>query len=232
MPAPRAKPILVFDVNETLLDLTSLEPFFERLFGEAAVMREWFAQLILYSQTVTLAGGYVPFGKIALGVLRMIAATRDRDIADEDADELASLIGVMPAHADAKQSLGRLRDAGFRMVTLTNSAPGPSPSPLESAGLSSFFERAFSVDAVGRFKPDPATYQHVASELGEATSGLCLVACHIWDTIGAQSAGCFAAFVARQGNAELPAEGFPAPDVAAPDLTDLADRIIQRWGAR
>ena len=37
--------ILIFDVNETLLDLTSLEPFFARVFGEARVMREWFAQL-------------------------------------------------------------------------------------------------------------------------------------------------------------------------------------------
>ena len=44
----RARPsVIVFDVNETLIDLTTLEPLFVRLFGEAAVMREWFAQLIL-----------------------------------------------------------------------------------------------------------------------------------------------------------------------------------------
>jgi 2-haloacid dehalogenase len=48
--------IIVFDVNETLLDITTLEPLFERVFGDRAVLREWFAQLILYSQTLTLSG--------------------------------------------------------------------------------------------------------------------------------------------------------------------------------
>ena len=35
--------IIVFDVNETLLDIEILNPFFERTFGESRVMRQWFA---------------------------------------------------------------------------------------------------------------------------------------------------------------------------------------------
>jgi 2-haloacid dehalogenase len=55
-----AKPIIVFDVNETLLDIEILEPLFRRLFGSGHAMREWFAQLILYSEALTLAGAYAP----------------------------------------------------------------------------------------------------------------------------------------------------------------------------
>lgn len=53
---PDQKPVstIVFDVNETLLDITTLEPLFARVFGDASVLREWFAELILYSQTMTL----------------------------------------------------------------------------------------------------------------------------------------------------------------------------------
>ncbi len=40
--------VLVFDVNETLIDITSLEPFFTRTFGDRGVLREWFNQLVLY----------------------------------------------------------------------------------------------------------------------------------------------------------------------------------------
>ena len=29
-----ARPLIVFDVNETLLDLQTMEPIFERIFGE------------------------------------------------------------------------------------------------------------------------------------------------------------------------------------------------------
>jgi 2-haloacid dehalogenase len=50
------RPALVFDVNETLLDLETLTPHFARIFGDGGVMREWFAQLILYSEALTLAG--------------------------------------------------------------------------------------------------------------------------------------------------------------------------------
>lgn len=44
--------IIVFDVNETLLDIEILNPFFARAFGDAAVMRQWFAELILYSEAL------------------------------------------------------------------------------------------------------------------------------------------------------------------------------------
>lgn len=225
------KPVstLVFDVNETLLDITTLEPLFDRLFGDPAVLREWFAQLILYSQTMTLSGLYTRFGKLAGGTLKMIGSIHDVDITDDDISELAERIGTMPAHEDAVPALTLLRDAGFRLVTLTNSASAASPTPLERAGLGGFFEHSFSVESVGKFKPAPETYHLVADALKAETSELCLVACHLWDTIGAQAAGWHGALVTRPHNALLPAEEVPVPDLVAPDLTELADQIVRRW---
>ncbi len=60
--------ILVFDVNETLLDLTPLEELFGNLFQDQRVMRTWFAELVLYSQSMTLAGRYANFGAIGVAV--------------------------------------------------------------------------------------------------------------------------------------------------------------------
>lgn len=57
-----APSIIVFDVNETLLDLTTLEPVFDRLFGSPTVMREWFAQLILYAEAPS--GSNVPMSAL------------------------------------------------------------------------------------------------------------------------------------------------------------------------
>jgi len=53
------RPIIVFDVNETLLDLETIRPFFDRVFRDPAAMRLWFANLITYSEALTLAGVYV-----------------------------------------------------------------------------------------------------------------------------------------------------------------------------
>lgn len=218
--------IIVFDVNETLLDITTLEPLFDRVFGDRFVLREWFAQLVLYSQTMTLSGLYTPFGELGVGALRMVAEIHQINITDQDVAELKERMGKMPAHPDAKPALNRLREAGFRLVTLTNSASGVSPTPLEKAGLNQFFERTFSIDAVEKFKPAPETYRLVADELAVETSDLCLVACHLWDTIGAQAAGCRGAFVMRPHNATLSASGVPRPDFIAADLKALADQII------
>ena len=62
------RPIIVFDVNETLLDLDAIRPTFDRIFNDPAAMRLWFAGLITYSEALTLAGVYVPFTNIGRGL--------------------------------------------------------------------------------------------------------------------------------------------------------------------
>jgi 2-haloacid dehalogenase len=219
--------IVIFDVNETLLDIAALEPMFKRLFDDPLVLREWFAQLILYSQAMTLSGLYTPFDKLASGTLSMVAATRGMKVSQADTAELGDRIANLPAHDDVIPALTKLRDAGIRLVTLTNSASVSPPSPLEKADIGGFFEHNFSVEVVQKFKPAPETYRFVAEEMGAELREMVLVACHLWDTIGAQASGCRGGFVARTGNAILPAENVPVPDFTAPDLGALVDQILQ-----
>ncbi|MGE6475349.1 haloacid dehalogenase type II [Psychrobacter sp. NPDC078631] len=231
MSSERFPSIIVFDVNETLLDIDTLTPLFTRVFGKQRVLREWFAQLVLYSQTMTLSGLYTPFGELGVGALRMVANIRQVALTDDDINEFKERMSALPAHPDAAPALTRLRDAGFRLVTLTNSASSASPTPLEKAGLSQFFEQHFSIETVGKFKPAPDTYQLVADTLAVDTSDLCLVACHLWDTIGAQAAGCRGAFLTRPYNAMLNTPNVPVPDLTASDLSTLADLIISKKSA-
>lgn len=223
------RPFLVFDVNETLLDLDHLRPIFEDIFDDGSVMREWFAQLILYSQTLTITGLRSDFASLALAVLRMTGGIRRVEITDGDAARLREGIGTMPAHSDAAAALQHLRDAGFRMVTLTNSPPSDGPSALQRAGLGGYFERSFSVQPTGRFKPAPQTYHQVADALSVPIQDMCLVACHVWDTIGMQALGGKGALVTHGMNAPLPLDGVPQPDIVAPDLGGLAQAIVTEW---
>lgn len=218
--------ILVFDVNETLLDIEAIAPLFLRAFGDGQVLREWFGQLVLYSGVVTLSGVYENFFVLGQGVLRMLGDIYKVDIHSSDIDELKTRMLNMPAHPDVPEGLSLLNNAGFRLVTLTNSPPHPRGSPLERAGIAHFFEREFSVDAVRQFKPAPKVYQMVASMLDAPPRSLCMVAAHVWDTIGAQSAGYSAALLARSGNAPLMVEGLPQPDCTAGNLPELAKQLI------
>ena len=83
-----ALPLIVFDVNETLLDLETMEPTFERIFGEKSAMRLWFANFIMYSAALTVAGCYIPFTDIGSAVMKMLADTRGIKIGDAEKKDL------------------------------------------------------------------------------------------------------------------------------------------------
>jgi 2-haloacid dehalogenase len=221
-----APSVLVFDVNETLIDIDSLTPLFEQIFGDPRLVREWFGQLVLYSMTTTMSDCYVDFFTLGQGTLKMLADIHHVDITGEDLRRVKEGMLTMPAHPDVADGLTALRDAGLRLVTLTNSPPNPDgPSPLEHAGLGGFFERQFSVDRHRAFKPTPQVYRSVCEELNVAPAQCMMVAAHVWDTIGAQRAGFSAALITRPGNAPLQIGELPQPNIVAADLRDLARQL-------
>ncbi|MGB6208119.1 haloacid dehalogenase type II [Mycobacterium sp.] len=221
-----APSVLVFDVNETLIDIESMTPLFERIFGDPAAVREWFNQLVMYSMTATLSGHYVDFFTLGQGLLQMLASTHRLVVNDDDVQALKESMLTMPAHPDVEDGLTTLRDNGFRLVTLTNSPPNPGgPTPLEHAALAHFFEQTFSVEACRAFKPAPAVYRYVSEELAVAPADCMMVAAHVWDTIGAQSAGFSGALITRPGNALLPIPGLPQPAIVANDLREFARQL-------
>jgi 2-haloacid dehalogenase len=222
--------VLIFDVNETLIDFGSMSPLFKRVFGDERVLREWLGHLFLYSMTITLSGLYKDFFSLGQGLFEMVGAIHKVKVGPADVEALKEGMLTMPAHADVKKGLKQLKDAGFRMVTLTNSPPNKGgKTPVENAGLAEFFERQFSVAAARAYKPAQLLYHMVAQELEVPPSACCMVAAHVWDTIGAQSAGLAAGLLTRPGNAPLPVPGLPQPNVVAPDLPALAAQMIKLW---
>jgi len=226
LPVATAPSVLVFDVNETLIDIESIAPLFGELFGDERVLREWFGQLVMYSMTATLAEYYVDFFTLGQGALHMLAEIHRVDITDDDVQRLRARMRTMPAHPEVAQGLTVLRDNGFRLVTLTNSPHIPgAQTPLENAGLADFFEQQFSVESCRAFKPSPSVYRYVCQRLGVAAADCMMVAAHVWDTLGAQNVGFRTALITRPGNAPLPVDGLPQPDLVVSDLRQLAEQL-------
>jgi 2-haloacid dehalogenase len=224
------KPLIVFDVNETLLDLESVSPVFERIFHDKGAMRLWFADLILYSEALTLAKSYVAFTDIGAAVMQMLAKVHGISVSEADKRELTDMFASMPPHPEVPAALKKLREAGFRLFTLTDNLLEIQTRQLERGGLIENFERRFSVDGVGRHKPAPEAYAYVERELEVEPSHLLLVACHTWDTIGALGAGWHAALIKRRGN-DLLGVG-PQPDLTGRDLSDVAEQLIARYASQ
>ncbi len=221
-----ALPHVVFDVNETLLDLDTMEPTFRRIFGDKGAMRLWFANLILYSAALTVAGVYVPFTDIGAAVMKMLADTRGIKITDNDKKELTDKFSTMPPHPEVAGALRKLRNAGFRLFCLTDNLLEVQTRQLTHGGIVDLFERRFSADGVKHHKPSREAYAYVEKELAVKPSQLCLIACHTWDTLGAVAAGWEGALIKRAGNDVLGVG--PQPHIVGKDLNDVADQLIAR----
>jgi 2-haloacid dehalogenase len=216
---------IVFDCNETLLDLTTVAPVFQRLFSDPRAFRLWFQELITYSQALTIADVYVPFTDIGGAVLEKMAAPKGVKITAADRDELTDRFATMPPYPDVPPGLRRLKAAGFRLFTLTDNTAAISGRQLTHGGIVDLFDRRFSVDDTAkRHKPAPEAYAEVTTALGTSPSEMCLVACHSWDTMGAQGAGWEAGLIKRANNDIL--ETAHQPQYVGKDLNDIADQII------
>jgi 2-haloacid dehalogenase len=222
-------PLIVFDVNETLLDLETMEPTFARIFDDKNAMRLWFANLILYSAALTVAGCYVPFTDIGGAVMKMMADVSGIKVTDADKKELTDKFSTMPPHAEVPAALRKLRSAGFRLFTLTDNLLEVQTRQLTHGGIVDLFERRFSADGVKHHKPSREAYAYAEKELGTKPSDMCLIACHTWDTLGAVASGWEAALIKRPGN-DLLGVG-PQPHIVGDSLDDVANQLIARHKA-
>jgi len=217
--------VIVFDVNETLLDLAARDPPFERAFGDAGVRRLWFAQLLQSALVSIVTDTYTDFGSVGRAALEMIAARQGVELAADDLDAILGTMRTLPAHPEVADALDLLRSAGFRLASLTNSTEAVAIAQLTNAGLADRCERILSADTVKRLKPAPEPYRMAAEAMGVGVGDVRLVAAHAWDVAGAIRAGCAAAFVGRPGMVLDPL--VPEPDIVGPDLRAVAQRIVE-----
>ena len=217
MPAPA----IVFDVNDTLLDMSALDPLFADAFGDKSIRRVWFAQTLQLAFTMTINNEYAPFDDLARAALDMTARKRGVGLDEERGKRIMRGLAALPAHGDAPAGLARLQAAGFRLAILAQATPTLVEEQLERAKIRDYFDDIFSADHVHRFKPASEPYAMARDRLGGEAP--LLVTAHDWDVAGAMHAGWRTAFVARHGMSLNPLAA--RPTLVAPDLRAIADAI-------
>jgi 2-haloacid dehalogenase len=216
--------VIVFDLIGTLLDIQAMDAHFERFFGDAAVRKEWFAQTLQLAMAAVLTNAYEDFDVQADTALEMTARRYKVSMLGEEKNLILGTLRKLRSFPEVAKNLQRLRDAGFRLATLTNSTVPTAEAQLNYAGLREHFEQVISADEVQCFKPAAAVYQLAATKLGVEPGQVRMVAAHDWDVTGALRAGCAAAFVARPGQVMNPFG--PQPDVRGADLGEVAELIL------
>jgi 2-haloacid dehalogenase len=218
--------LLLFDVNETLSDLSQLVPRFETLGLPAHLMATWFSNILRDGIALAASGAYASFAGLAESAAITLLTMHDRgtkDI-DEAARYLVTGLSELPLHDDVRPALERLRASDIRVATLTNGSRSTAIALLERADLAELVEDNLSVEEVGRWKPARAAYHYAATQCGVEPAQIMMVAAHPWDIDGAKRAGLAGAWVNRN---QLP---YPRPllepDLSAPSLVSIAEAVI------
>jgi len=218
--------VVAFDVNETLLDLSALDPAFEELFGTAALRPQWFAQMLQLAFVGGLSGEYVDFSAAQHAALLMLGERVGRTVSSAEADDMVRRMSSLPPYPEVADALRRLRRSDLRTVALTNSVAAVAEAQLSHAGLRDAFDDVISADSVRRLKPAPEPYRAVARAFGVDITDVRLVAAHSWDVSGAMAAGCSAAFVTRPGQVLSPIGR--RPDIIGADIADVVEQVLAR----
>lgn len=218
--------VILFDVNETLLDLSGLKPDFGSIFGDTAVMSQWFTQLLRSSMVASITNTYHDFAVLGGDALDMMAMRYGIKLSTDDRATILEGMRTLPPHPEVEESLVRLKNAGLRLATLTNSSPRLLKDQLTNAGLMDYFEQTLSVEPTRCYKPAPEVYQHAASNLGVAMGDIRMVAAHDWDIAGAMRAGCAGAFITRPGMVMGPLQ--EKPDIIGENMEIVTDQILEK----
>ncbi|WP_400160204.1 haloacid dehalogenase type II [Arthrobacter sp. BPSS-3] len=212
--------VIVFDVNETLSDMSPMGGRFEEVGAPAELAKLWFASLLRDGFALAAARDNQGFAGIGAAVLRELFAGVELNRPLEDSvQHVMDGLGSLGVHPDVAEGIRSLADAGYRLATLSNGSARIAGKLLGDAGIREAFEALLSVEDAPAWKPARASYEYAAGSLGVELGDMLLVAVHPWDIHGAARAGLRTAWLNRSGHG-YPAH-FGAPDMTVAALTEL-----------
>ncbi|WP_306055025.1 haloacid dehalogenase type II [Natronococcus wangiae] len=223
---PDAVSTVTFDSYSTLVDVDAVEGALEAhtaLEDPEPVSRTWRARSMQYTLVANHLDEYETFYEINRDALAYALAAHDVECSDEEREEILAAYHDLEVFGDVRESLERLRNAGYDCYVLSNGNPEMLESMVEGAGIDDLLEDAISAHELETFKPAPKLYRHAAGRAGTSLEEIVHVSALWFDVQGAVHAGMQGVWLDRKGD---PVEPFgPEPDAVVTGLDELADAL-------
>jgi 2-haloacid dehalogenase len=177
--SPKRRPkVIIFDVVETLFDIQPLEEKIKGTGLPSGSLKVWFARMLRDAFALEIAGEYKSFAEIGSATLE--ALMREQKIEPERSpiEEVIKGFADLPAHSDVGPTFEMLRDAGMRIVALTNGSAEITKKMFQNAKLAHFVKRYITIDEVKHWKPAQEVYLHAAKTLDVDPTQIALISAH------------------------------------------------------
>ena len=186
----------------------------------------WRTRQFEYCWLRSITDRYVDFSSITDDALVYTAAAMKLELTAENRRLLRDTYLRLTPWPDTVDALGRLKQSGLRVITLTNFSPAMLRSNAENAGLTGFFDFLISTDANHTYKPDPRAYQLGVDRLHLAKRDILFVAFGGWDAAGAKAFG-YPTFWVNRFNQPFEELGI-RPDQTSTNLDGLLDFVLRQ----
>lgn len=210
----------VFDAYGTLFDVhAAVRRHADRIGPDGQVLSEiWRAKQLEYSWVRSMMGAYADFWQLteqALDFALQKVPSADTALRPE----LLDAYWRLDCYPEVPGVLKALKASGARLAILSNGSPEMLAAAVKSAALDQILDDVFSVDAVRRFKTDPAVYDMVTTAWRLYPQAVSFQSSNRWDVAGATKAGFRTVWINRSN---LPDE-YPdlAPSLILPSLGGL-----------
>ena len=213
--------VIVFDVNETLSDMSPLADRFVDVGAPGLMAGVWFAGLLRDGFALTVVGANEKFATIAAELLHenLTGLPLNRSV-DEAVKYILRGFASLALRPDVAGAVRTFAASGMRLVTLSNGSTQLAETLFRDANIREEFEMLLSVEDAPGWKPLRAAYEYAADACGVEVGRMLLTAVHPWDIHGAALAGLRTAWINRAG-ATYPGY-FTAPDITVSTLDELA----------
>ncbi|MGI6851521.1 haloacid dehalogenase type II [Mesorhizobium sp. 1B3] len=210
----------VFDAYGTLFDVhAAVRKMAGRIGPDGQLLSEiWRAKQLEYSWTRSLMGAYADFWQLTEQALDFAF----RKVPSADPGYRAELLEAywrLDCYPEVPSVLKALKADGARLAILSNGSPAMLDAAVRSAALDQILDDVFSVDALRRFKSDPAVYDMVTTAWRLYPSAVSFQSANRWDVAGATKFGFHTVWINRT---DQPDEYFDLqPKAILPSLEGL-----------
>lgn len=180
----------VFDAYGTLFDVHSAVSRHFDIVGEspARVSEVWRNKQLEYTWVRTTMNRYKDFWQLTAEALDFaLAVTPGSNL--ECRQVLLDAYMTLDCYSEVPSVLKLLQAKGIKTAILSNGSPKMLSSAVEHAGLSDILDDQFSIDDIGIFKADPATYKMVTDKYNIEPSEVAFQSSNRWDIAGATAFG-------------------------------------------
>jgi 2-haloacid dehalogenase len=167
--------VIVFDVYETLLDMSVVERKINQITDSKRGYTIWLELFMQYCFANNSLDTFHDFISIARVTLQMTSRTLGRTLPEAEANDLLELLRHLPVREEVPPCLSELNDLGLTIIALTNAPEKVVCQRMERTGLISYFENVLSTETVKKYKPEKKVYEWASQKLNTNISEMLMV---------------------------------------------------------